>query len=164
MQAKQLRLVSQARDDKNAWGVPQNGAASEPARVVFEHWVYMLGKCPSRTKMGPGRRAAVQAALALYGLDMLLQAVDGMAAENMEGKPDTMVAAMQDFAWLFEHERRVELYADKGLALAQRLAAQQREAQAAPKVVSLDPEPTPEEVAAQRARLRDMARQMRGGC
>lgn len=162
MHAKQLKLVSQGSNSQ-LWAIPAAGAAQDPARQVFEHWVYMLGKNPNRTKMGPGRRQAVQAALGLYGLEMLLQAVDGMAAENMEGKPDTMVAAMQDFEWLFAHERRVELYADKGLALQQQLAAREREAQAAPKVVSLEPEPTPEELAAHKARLRDLARQMRGG-
>lgn len=162
MHAKQLKLVT-ASAMSGDWAIPAPGASQDPARQVFEHWVFMLGKNPNRTKMGPGRRTAVQSALALYGLEMMLQAVDGMAAENMEGKPDTMVAAMQDFEWLFGNERRVELYADKGLALQQQLAAREREAHAAPKVVSLEPEPTPEEVAAYRAKLRDYAKSKRGG-
>lgn len=151
MAQPQLKLVIDA---------PATAAAPQDAtRRIFEHWLYMLGRNPRRCKLGPTRRAVINAALTVYDEDTLMLTMEGIAADPLEGKPDSMRAAMRELEWLLASEARIERWADKGEALrrdADRLQAQPSPAQADAPVVD------PVAAAAQRERLRALAASMRG--
>lgn len=154
--ARQLRLVVEA---------PATGfgcAPDDPTRRVFEHWVFMFGRNPKRCKLGPTRRAAINAALALYDVDQLELAIDGMAADPLEGCHGGMAEAMRDLEWLFAKESRIERWAEAGEALRERLALDDQRRQQA----QAEPVSTPEtraEEAASRERVQALALRLRGG-
>lgn len=118
MALPQLKLV-----DSQAPGF--NLRTSDPARRVFEHWLFVNGRNPRRCKMGPTRRMAIQAALAMgYDVDTLMAAVEGMAADPLDAvggespaARDRMRDAMREIEWLMARESRIERWAEKGDAL-----------------------------------------------
>jgi len=147
----QLRLVQDAQQPTEP--------TRDPARRVFEHWAWMLGKNLKRTKLGPTRRAAIAAALAMgYDEDTLMLACDGIASHSLDGKPESMQAAMRELEWSLRTEARIERWAELGETFRQRLAVVPvREARPAAPAVDERAE------LAHRERCRDMARAMRGG-
>lgn len=83
-------------------------SSSDPARQVFDHWVFMFGLLASRTKLDDERRKVINEALALYGLDVVLLAVEGMAAAPLGDKPESMRLAMREVSWFLARAKRVE--------------------------------------------------------
>lgn len=153
MAQPQLKLVI---DAPTASATPQDAT-----RRVFDHWMYMLGRNPRRCKLGPTRRAVINAALTVYDEDTLLLTMEGIAADPLEGKPESMRAAMRELEWLLASEARIERWADKGEALradAMRLDALQQARGDAPPAPPSDPVAT----AAARDRVRALAASMRG--
>lgn len=147
----QLRLVQGAP-------LPQVGTSSDPVRVVFDHWLFILGKSAARCKLGPTRRAAIASALTLYEPDVLLQAIEGMAADPWCGGANRTGQALFDVEWLFAKEDRIERMADAGEAArrrAQQLEQQRAELQARPPQPEAPPDP------AARERYRAMLAEMR---
>ena len=154
VKTNQLRLVT---DDP----APGFTSSTDPTRQVFEHWLFMTGRNPRRCKLGPTRRAAINAALQLYDLETVQRAIDGMADDALEGKPASMRDAMREIEWFLATEARVDHWAAKGDALHERAVqaeqvARQRAHQ--PEPVAADPAVA----AAARERLRKMAAQGRG--
>ncbi len=147
----QLRLVQDAQQ-------PQS--TTDPVRRIFEHWAFMLGRNTRRCKLGPTRRAAINAALAIgYDEDTLLLACEGMAAVSFEGKPESMREAMLELEWFLAREARIERAVRYGEAL--------REAVARPPVddaadAAEQAPADPVAAASARERLRTMAQAMRG--
>jgi hypothetical protein len=155
--AKQLRLVTDAPPAHHA----HTHVAPDPTRQVFEHWVFMFGLQPGRTKLDAERRQAINGALALYSLDLVLLAVEGMAAVPMGDKPQSMREAMRELSWFLASAKRIERCFEYGDQVRAMLAAacvpqamQAQEEAAAP----VDPAVA----AAARQRLRDLAEQCRG--
>ncbi len=148
----QLRLVQEAQQ-------PQH--TTDPLRRVFGHWLFMLGRSPRRCKLGPTRRAAINAALAIgYDEDTLMLACEGMACVSFDGKPESMREAMLELEWFLAREARIERAVRYGEALRDAAARQAQPAtvvEAAPVVVD------PVAAAAARERLRAMAASLRGG-
>jgi hypothetical protein len=147
---RQLKLVKDAP--------PAHGHASDPVRQVFEHWVFMFGLHPGRTKLDAHRRAAINGAIALYGLSDAMLAVEGMAAVPLGDKPESMREAMREIDWFLATAKRIERCLRYGDQL--RAAAAQPAPAAGPEATA---EPVDQaEVAAQRQRLRDLAERFRG--
>lgn len=152
----QLRLVTEA---------PETGfgcAPDDPTRRIFEHWLAMFGRNPKRCKLGPTRRAAINAALALYDVDQLELAIEGMAADPLERCPASMAEVMRDVEWLFAKESRIERWCEAGEALRERLALDDQRRQHA----QAEPVSTPETRAKDdeaKARLVAYVARMRGG-
>lgn len=145
---RQLRLVTDPP--------PAHQAAADPTRVAFEHWVFMFGRHPGRTKLDAERRAAINGALALYGLDDVLLAIEGMAAVPLSDKPAGMREAMCEITWFLASAKRVE----RCLAYGDQLRAMAA-APVAPPTAAESAAVDPAEVQAQRARLRALAEQLR---
>lgn len=148
----QLRLVQDAPPSFNP-------AAQDPARRVFEHWLFMFGRSPARCKLGPVRQKAIAAALALgYEVDVLMMAVEGMAADPLDRASAPHIAErMREIDWLMGAESRIEHWAAKGEAL--RLMAD-APPPPAPGLACAAAPPDPEAAArssAARQRLRDVA-------
>ena len=147
--ARQLRLVTEPP--------PQPHTSTDPVRVVFDHWVYMFGLMPARTKLDDERRKVINEALALYSLDVVLLAVDGMAAAPLGDKPESMRNAMREISWFLARAKRVESclrYGDDLHAMAAQPAAAAAPAAAA--------EPADQAaLAAARERMRALAEQCR---
>ena len=147
----QLRLVQDA---------PQTQAATDPVRRIFDHWLFMLGRSPRRCKLGPTRRAAINAALAIgYDEDTLFLACEGMASVSFEGKPDSMREAMLELEWFLAREARIERAVRYGEALRQAVA---RPPIDTPPDAGDQAPADPVATAAARDRLRSMAQAMRG--
>jgi len=154
--SRQLRLVTEA--SATGYGC----APDDPTRQVFERWLFMFGRNPKRCKLGPTRRAAINGALALYDVEQLELAIDGMAADPLEHCPATMAEAMRDLEWLLAKESRIERWAEAGEALRERLALDDQRRQQAPS----EPVSTPELRAADEAareRMQALAARLRGG-
>jgi hypothetical protein len=151
----QLRLVQDAPPGFQA-------DTRDATRLIFDHWLFMLGRSPRRCKLGPTRRAAINGAMAMgYDADMLMMAVEGMAADPLDGaKDDHMRDAMREIEWLLAREARIERWADRGEAL--RLQVIQAD-QPAPD--DAQPAPPVDEVAAAaaRERLRQLGARSRAG-
>lgn len=149
MQAgRQLRLVKEAP--------PAHGTTTDPTRQVFEHWVFMFGLHP-RTKLDSYRRAAINGAIALYGLADVMLAVEGMAAVPLGDKPESMREAMREIEWFLASAKRVERCLRYGDQLRAAAAQPAPAADAAQPVQPVDQAA----VAQQRLRLRDMAERFR---
>lgn len=147
----QLRLVPDAF-------APQ-AAPSDPTRRIFDHWVTMNGRLVARCKLGPTRRQAINAWLTVYDEDQLMAAVEGMAADPLEGCNPGQRAAMRELEWLLASEARIERWSDLGYAVREDLQASARQP------VQPQPEPAddPAAAAAARARLAAYVAQRRGG-
>ena len=153
MAQPQLKLVQDAPPGFNP-------DTRDPTRQVFEHWLFMLGRSPRRCKMGPTRRAAINGALAMgYDVDTLLLAVEGMAADPLDGAPhDRMRDAMREIEWLLAREARIERWAEMGERVrAKALRPQEAPGAAEPEAQYVGPS---EE---QRARMRAVYSQLRAG-
>ncbi|MCU7370249.1 hypothetical protein PEC18_05035 [Paucibacter sp. O1-1] len=132
-----------------------NLGTTDPARRVFEHWLFVNSRNPRRCKMGPTRRMAIQAALAMgYDTEMLMAAVEGMAADPLDAvggesqaARDRMRDAMREIEWLMAREARIERWAEKGDALRALVALPP------PAAEPLAPAVDPAAEAAARARL-----------
>ena len=155
----QLRLVQDPP--------PAHGTTQDPVRQVFEHWVFMFGYMPARTKLDADRKRVIAAALALYDWDVetILLAVEGMAAVPLGDKPQGMQDAMRNIEWFLARSSRIEdalRWRDRMQLVAQRSAAL-----AAMPLPSASPaERTPEERAALQAakdRIKALAEQGRQG-
>ena len=125
---------------------------------VFEHWVFMLGKHPQRTALGPKRKRAIEGALALYDEEVLLLAIEGCAAsawhagENDRGRP------FDDLELILRDEPHVERFAEAGQRLRDRL----REREARERAVAPIAPQDPEAIAAARQLVREAAARMAG--
>lgn len=146
---RQLRLVTDTP--------PAHGTTEDPARVVFEHWVFMFGKHPGRTKLDAERRQAIQWALAQWALDDVLLAVEGMAAAPLGDKPESMRDAMREISWFLASAKRAERCMEYGDQLRQVAAHRPPAAPEAPAAAA-----DPEAARAHRERLRQLAAQYRG--
>jgi hypothetical protein len=130
---------------------------------VFAHWVWMLGKNPRRTALGPTRRRTIDKALQLYDEETLLLAIEGCSASSWHAGQNDRQQEYTDLELILRDEAHVERFAADGERLrerAQRLA-QQAQQQAA-QVLPLHPEPDPAQVAAQREALRALAARIAG--
>lgn len=153
MAAPQLKLVADP--------APGFSQTQDPTRQVFEHWLFMTGRSPARCKLGPIRRQAINAALAMgYALDFLLAAIEGMAGDPLErATADHIRERMREIDWLLGAESRIEHWADKGLLLRAQAVAD-----AAPVPLAEPAAPVcPAAVAAAKERLRRTVMQARGG-
>lgn len=150
MQAgRQLRLVKEPP--------PAHDTTTDPTRQVFEHWVFMFGLHPGRTKLDAQRRAAINGAIALYGLADVMLAVEGMAAVPLGDKPESMREAMREIGWFLASAKRVERCLRYGDQLRAAAAQPVPAADAAQPVEPVDRAA----VAEQRLRLREMAERFR---
>lgn len=158
-QVQQLRLVTEPP--------PAHGTTQDPARQVFEHWVFMFGKKPARTKLDADRRKAIDTALALYDLPTVLQAVEGMAAAPMHGKPESLVSAITEIEWFLAKAARIERALEHADRLHAELIAQTTTSStAAQPAEQLTNEQQAEQAARAieaRATLRALAKQLRSG-
>ena len=152
MASTQLKLVQDA--------APQVGQAQDPVRRIFDHYVYMLGRNPRRCKLGPTRKSVISAALTIYDEDTLMLTVEGIAADPLDGKPESMRASMRELEWLLASESRIEQWADKGDAL--RLDLIRADDRQHHQIDNPPPPNDPVEAAAMRDRLRQHAAEMRG--
>lgn len=150
----QLRLVTEPP--------PAVHVSTDPTRQVFDHWVFMFGLQPRRTKLGPLRRQAINAALALYDHDVetILMAVDGMASAPLGDKPESMQDAMREVDWFLANEKRIERCLRWADVLRHQLQQQER-AQAMPAAAVAGPVLDANEVQARRELLRSTANQLR---
>lgn len=159
--AAQLRLVTEAP------AVSFGCAPADSTRVVFEHWLFMFGRSPRRCKLGPGRRQAINAALALYDVETLELAIEGIASDPLTDCTESMREAMHEIEWLLAKEARIERYAGRGEKLR---ASHERQAQRAAQqplavVTAVDPATEAAEQAkaqAHREQLRAFAAQLAG--
>lgn len=152
----QLKLVTEPP--------PAHNTTTDPTRRVFEHWCFMFDLNPRRTKLGPLRRQAINAALALYDHDLetILMAVDGMAAAPLGDKPESMQEAMREVDWFLGNEKRIERclrWAD--LLRLQVEQAQHAQAASATALADTPPQISAAEVQARRELLRTTANQLR---
>jgi hypothetical protein len=129
-------------------------------RRIFDHYVYMLGRNPRRCKLDPTRKSAILAALTVYDEDTLMLTMEGIAADPLDGKPESMRAAMRELEWLLARGARIERWADKGEALRQEL--DRADAQQQHQIDTPSPPSDPAAAAASRERLRTHAAAMRG--
>ncbi len=122
----------------------------------------MLGHNRNRVALGPTRRKAIERALEWYEVDTLLMAVEGCASSRWHGGDNDRGRSYNDVGFIVHNEERIERFAAMGEALRLRDAAAQRAAVQA----AAEPEPPAADeaqAAAQRARLADLARQLRSG-
>jgi hypothetical protein len=154
----QLRLVTDAPPTFD-W------QTADPVRRVFEHWLFMFARSPARCKLGPTRRQAIAAALAMgYDADTLALAVEGMAGDALEGCTARMQEAMRELEWLLAKESRIEQYAKRGEDLrAQAEQAAEEEQRRAMRPAEPVPTVDPAAAAAARERLRQLAANSRRG-
>ena len=139
------------------------GQAPEKSALerVFDHWVWMMGKNPRRTVLGPTRKKAIAKWLDLYGEETLQLAIERCAASAWHAGDNDRGTEYNDLELILRDEAHIERFAAAGEALRERAArADQRAAVVQPLVV--EPEPDPAELAAKRERLRAMAARMAG--
>lgn len=135
---------------------------SSATERIFEHWVFMLGKNPRRTALGTTRRRVIDRALAIYDEETLLLAIEGCAASAWHSGQNDREREFNDLELILRDEPHVERFATDGEKLRERaLRAAAARADTAT-VVPMKAEPTPEEVAAQRQALREMAARLAG--
>lgn len=163
MASTQLRLVNDRPPAPLA-------APCDPVRAVFEHWVALMGRHPSRCKLDKQRREVIASALAIgYEVDVLLQAVEGMAADPLEHCAEArMRDAMREVEWLLARASRIERWADRGAELraqALREHAERKQQAQAPAATAEAEQKAHDEAAslAARARLAELARRRRQG-
>jgi len=137
--------------------------SGDVVRLVFEHWVAMFGRPIRRCKLGPTRRAAIQAMLTLYDADTLMLAIEGMAADPLaDCRGDEVRAAMRELEWLFGKESRIERWADRGERLRAMAASFGRAERDPP--AQEDAARSAADAQAARAQLAALAAQLRAGC
>lgn len=146
--------------------------AVSPEERVFAHWVWMMGKAPRRTVLGPERRKVLRRALELYDVETLMLAIEGCAGSAWHAGDNDRGTAYNDLELILRNERNVERFADMGEQLrakamrqAQREREREMQAQAqvsAQPVPELGAEAAGEDAAKWRERLRALAASMAG--
>lgn len=68
----------------------------------------------ARTQLTAERRTVINAALALYGVDDVLRAVEGMAAVPLGHLPQSQQDAMREIEWFLVPGKRLERAAEYG--------------------------------------------------
>lgn len=151
MAPKQLRLVS---DEGMAAGSSLDSGAEQR---IFAHWVFMLGKNPRRTALGPDRRRLIRKWLAMYEEETLLLAIEGCAASAFHAGDNDRGTVYNDLELILRSHANIERFAEAGERLRQRLerARAQREQHAAEQAAQ--PERSEQEAAAWREQLRAFA-------
>lgn len=147
----QLRLVA---DDEG----PNNDSGAE--QRVFAHWVFMLGKNPRRTALGPDRRRLIRKWLALYEEDTLLLAVEGCAASAFHAGDNDRQTVYNDLELILRNHANIERFAEAGERLRQlleRARAQRAEQAADAGREAAQPAPSEQEAVAWREQLRTFA-------
>lgn len=152
------RLKVVAGTDTNGQARPEKA----PAELVFDHWVFMLGKNPHRVALGPKRRRAIERALALYDVETLLLAVEGCAASPFHRGENDRDTEYTDLELILRDESHIERFVETGERLRDRAdrAAQRARDQAA--LAGQAPMPTEEETLRRRDYLRRTADAMAG--
>ncbi len=125
----QLRLVSEAP--------PAHGITADPVRAAFERWVFMFGKNPNRCKLDAERRGVINAAIALFDVESIELAIDGMASLPLADKPASMADSMREISWFLASAKRIERAIAYGEALHAVVAAP---APTAPQISAASPE------------------------
>lgn len=154
--AAQLRLVTEVP------AIDLGCAPGDETRKIFEHWLFMFARNPRRCKLGPTRRAAINAALTVHDAETLQLAIDGLAADPLDNCTPQMREAMHELEWLLAKESRVERWADAGEALHARMAALVARRQAQQQVQPEPAGPSPEEAALARERVKLLAARLSG--
>ena len=148
----QLKLISRVDAPSPSF---EHEASADPVRRVFDHWLFMTGRNPARTKLGPQRRHAIAAFLVLYteaDAELAVEGnlIDAWCVEN----------ARHDIDWLLTGESRVERFMLLGERLREHAAkAQARRERAAD--VAEGPAPDPQAAQAARERMRALVDQYR---
>jgi hypothetical protein len=162
----QLRLI-----DTTPRGASAPSAGAELAAMlgsdcevtrIFGHHLAMQGASPRRCKLAPMRRRLIASWLLVYGEEVLQLAVEGFAtsAWHQGGNDDGHRFAAIEYA--LKNEATIERWADVGERLRERLAGDdRRRAQGDAVHDEAEPVRDPAAVAAQLARLREMAAAMR---
>lgn len=132
------------------------------AERIFAHWVFMLGKNPRRTALGPARRRVIDRALAIYDEETLLLAIDGCAASAWHSGHNDREREFNDIELILRDEAHVERFATDGERLRERALRAAAERATPASVQPIKAEATPEEVAAQRQALRELAARVAG--
>lgn len=145
--SRQLRLVTEA--------APARDTQTDAARVVFDTWCFMFNR-HARTQLTAERRTVINAALALYGVDDVLRAVEGMAAVPLGHLPQSQQDAMREIEWFLVPGKRLERAAEYGdqLRAAADMPAPDQAAHA-PEQVDV------QAVRARREKLRELAAKFR---
>lgn len=114
-----LRLVQSETAQKTADTPGERPATTE--QRVFDHWVWMLGKNPSRTMLGPKRRAVIERALSLgYDEPTLMMAIDGCAGSRWHAGENDRGTPFDDIELILRDERNIERFSEMGERLHQR--------------------------------------------
>lgn len=147
MGTAQLKLVQQATE--------QPEEVTDPTRRIFGHWLTMFGKSPNRCKMGPTRRAAINAAMTLYDEDQVLMAIEGAASDPWVCGDNPMRRPQDDIEWILRNESSIERFSAVGEQLREHVRVrlvQRATAAAAAPVEDAPPDPlkTAEGIAAMR--------------
>lgn len=152
MAIAQLKLVADKAPDQNPY-------TQDDTRRVFEHWVFMFDRPVHRCKLGPTRRQVIDAAIAMgYDVDMLMQAIEGMAADPLADAPhDRMRDAMREIEWFLAREARIERWAEMGERIRARALRPDEPVPAAQAVDYCAPSDE------QRARMKALAAKLRAG-
>lgn len=166
----QLKLVGieteNVRNTRGAASAPSGAQLGQAAvQRVFDHWVYMLGKNPRRTALGPDRRKAIQRALSLYDEETILLAIEGCAADPWHRGENDRQREFADLCLILRDEAHIERFAADGEALRERLAREQQREQARRQQATqapADEQVTAEQVQAQREALRALAARRTG--
>lgn len=142
--------------------MPQAHDAALPDRTpverVFDHWVFMLGKHPRRTALGPTRRRSIERALALYDEETLLLAIEGCASSAWHAGDNDRGRAFDDLELILRDEAHIERFAELGQKLRDRLRDRDAQARAVVPIAT----PDAAAVAEQRERLRQAAARLSG--
>jgi hypothetical protein len=129
-----------------------------PTERIYDHWVFMLGKNPRRTALGPARRKTIDKALSLYDEETLLLAIEGCAASAWHAGENDRGRAFDDLELILRDEAHVERFAADGEALRERVRRRAETAAVVVPIVTADPAA----VAAARAALREAAARLAG--
>jgi hypothetical protein len=132
------------------------------AERVFDHWVWMLGKNPRRTALGPVRRKAIERALGLYDEETLMLAVEGCAASKWHAGENDREREFTDLELILRDEAHVERFAADGERLREQAERRRRAQASAPQVVSIASAQDPAAIQAAREALRALAAQFAG--
>lgn len=98
------------------------GAAASPAQRLFAHWVWMMGKNPTRCAIGPKRARVLDDALKLYDEETLMLAIEGCAASPWHAGRNDRNREYNDIELILRDEAHIERFAAEGEALRERLA------------------------------------------
>lgn len=93
---------------------PADADSRSPEEQVFDHWVWVMGKRPGRTVLGPERRRVLRRALELYDVETLKLAIDGCATSPFHAGENDRATPYRDLELIVRSERTVERFAEMG--------------------------------------------------